>query len=721
MNRIAVAVSLLTGLLVPGSSATSAEIPVDVSSFQAAGGVTVRHEGERLAVEWPTGSGEVGRLVLNLRAERPLIAGLGLAKGEAGPAIELLKEIDPVTFVTVGSRVGMPDHPAGMSRFNEFFDSPAKRPHATYRAKLEPKQIRVTGRSGRATIAIDGLSAGPFTGRLQMTIYAGAALVHVESVVSTEEQDRAFFYDAGLVSASPSWGTIASMDTGGNFQREGLVNAPERLHKVKHRAIVAESPGGSVACFPPPHQYFFPRDYTDNLATTWSGPGHLGIEDRVGFGIRQAETGGGSFSPWFNAPPGSQQHIGVFYLITRGKAEDALRETLRFTHNDRFPDLPGYQTFSSHWHMAITMSAIGQEQTAGGKRTPDLVKMFKDMNVRAVHLAEFHGDGHPQDPGPLRLAEMEAMFAECRRLSDDRLLLLPGEEANVYLGPRDPKTPQGHWLYLFPKPVTWTMRRGKDQPFAEERPGGGTIYHIGNRDEMARLIDREHGLAWTAHARIKSSSWTPDAYKDEDFYKSDSWLGAAWKAMPADLSRPRLGERCLDLLDDMANWGPGHKYLLGEVDVFKIDHTHELYGHMNINYIKIDHMPKYADDWSPILDALRRGRFFVTTGEVLVRDFSVGGKGSGETLAATGDARPPIKLDLEWTFPLRSAVVVSGDGIARKQTIIDLGDTTPFGRKTLDLTTDLKGQKWVRVEAWDVAGNGAFTQPVWLEPAAGSR
>ena len=55
--------------------------------------------------------------------------------------------------------------------------------------------------------------------------------------------------------------------------------------------------------------------------------------------------------------------------------------------------------------------------------TPDFVKMFKDMGVNIVHLAEFHGDGHPQDPGPLRLAEMEAMFDECRRLSDDELLV----------------------------------------------------------------------------------------------------------------------------------------------------------------------------------------------------------------------------------------------------------------------------------------------------------
>ena len=27
---------------------------------------------------------------------------------------------------------------------------------------------------------------------------------------------------------------------------------------------------------------------------------------------------------------------------------------------------------------------------------------------------------------------------------------------------------------------------------------------------------------------------------------------------------------------------------------------------------------------------------------------------------------------------------------------------------------DLTGRKWVRLEAWDIATDGAFTQPVWL-------
>ena len=48
---------------------------------------------------------------------------------------------------------------------------------------------------------------------------------------------------------------------------------------------------------------------------------------------------------------------------------------------------------------------------------------------------------------------------------------------------------------------------------------------------------------------------------------------------------------------------------------------------------------------------------------------------------------------------------------------IDLSDTGPFGGRELRLEVDLTGKKWVRLEAWDIACNGAFTQPVWLKPA----
>jgi hypothetical protein len=46
---------------------------------------------------------------------------------------------------------------------------------------------------------------------------------------------------------------------------------------------------------------------------------------------------------------------------------------------------------------------------------------------------------------------------------------------------------------------------------------------------------------------------------------------------------------------------------------------------------------------------------------------------------------------------------------------VELTDTESYGTRKLRVTVDLKNQKWVRLEAWDIAANGAFTQPVWIE------
>ena len=188
-------------------------------------------------------------------------------------------------------------------------------------------------------------------------------------------------------------------------------------------------------------------------------------------------------SPGSTPRPRTEQRLGVFYLLSGGNAEKALEQTLRYTHGDRFPKLPGYHTFTSHWHMAIADAAM---QRAEGRQsapaTPDFVRMFKGLGVEIVHLAEFHGDGHPRDPGPLRLNEMQAMFQECERLSDKELLFLPGEEANSYLGNARPGKEAGHWLYLFPKPVYWTMNRGQGQAFV-----GG---HSALRPGLSRRLGR---------------------------------------------------------------------------------------------------------------------------------------------------------------------------------------------------------------------------------------
>ncbi len=507
--------------------------------------IRVARDGEEVDVRWPIQDGEWGTLTVDLRPGRPTIARMGIAADASGESRTIASDLDPVTFVTVGSREAPPGRPPEMSPFNTFFDSPAKRPHRSYKARLDLKDVRVTNEDHRAMVALGGLQAGPFSGELQITVYAGSRLIHVQAVLSTSEDRTAFLYDAGLASDSPAGRALAWIDAEGRPQRKEFVpDSADTPVAVRHRAIALETEGGSVACFPPPHQFFFPRDLTDNQSTVWFGRGHRGLESRPGFGVRQTETGGGAYVPWFNAPPGTEQRLGVFYLLSRGPADEALREALRYTRGDRFADLPGHVTLSSHWHMAIAVAAMQEAASGRGRTVPDFVRMFKDMNVDAVHLAEFHGDGHPQDPGPLRLPELEAMFAECRRLSDDELLLLPGEEANVHLGLPAPGRHPGHWIYLFPRPVAWIMRRAEGSRSSRTTPA------------WASSIASGTGTRCSASSNASAGSPGPPTPGSRHRAGPPTSTGARTSTSPTGGSGPR-GRRCRPTSPEIASASEG--------------------------------------------------------------------------------------------------------------------------------------------------------------------
>ena len=662
---------------------------------------------------WPLDDREFGILRLELQPDRPLIDELAIGDS-LEPEMPLLKGVDPVTLVTVGTR-----DLRAQGAWVAFFDDPPKRPHETFLASLEKKAVRFETHGNRSTIIIDGLTAGPFKGDLRFTLYPGSRLVQVQAVVSTDKDACAIVYDGGLTSgARPAWKSVAWFDTSDHLQRVDAVSAdPARQAAAplasRNRAIVAECDNGSVAIFPPPHQFLYPLDFADNFKYVWHGKGWQQKVDGYGIGVRQPPEGDKRHVPWMNAPPHTEQRLGVFYLLSRGKAEDAMEQVRLYTHGDKFKKLDGYLTFTSHYHIEHTLhfvEAQKQQKTTGiprGMEEPGFVKAFKSAGVDIVHLAEFHVN---RDEAFManRLPLLKTLHSECDRLSDDRFLLLPGEEPNLALG--------GHWISLFPKPVYWTLERKKEQPFSEEIEGYGTVYHAGDSADVLRLMERENGLMWTAHPRIKSSFGFPDVYRHKDYFLSDHFLGAAWKAMPADASLPRLGVRSLDLMDDMANWGL-RKYVLGEVDIFQVNPDYELYGHMNVNYLKLDRLPHYRDGWQPVLDTLRQGRFFVTTGEVLIPSFTIGGKEAGQTVKRPADSDAPLVMDakLEWTFPLAFAEVISGDGEKVYRQHIDLSDTGPFGTRELHVPVPLAGRKWVRLEVWDIATNGAFTEPVWVE------
>jgi hypothetical protein len=381
----------------------------------------------------------------------------------------------------------------------------------------------------------------------------------------------------------------------------------------------------------------------------------------------------------------------------------ALAEVKQFTNNDRYTSLPGYKTMASHFHNEFIMKVVMANKPVPD--TPAFMRVFNRTGIDIVHLGEFHYTAHPKGPDSLRLQELHALFKQCERLSSDKFLLLPGEEPNEFFG--------GHWLQLFPKPVYWIMSRKEGQPFVTDDATYGKVYRVSNENEMLELLKKENGLAWTAHPRTKGSTGYPDKYRLTPFFTDNHFLGAAWKAMPADLSQPFLGKRVLDLMDDMNNWG-NRKKVLAESDLFTIEPENEMYAHLNINYLKIDKLPDYSNGWQSIVDALQQGKFFSSTGEVLIPEFTVDGKSTGEEVSIEGK-KSNITFKLKWTFPMNYAEIISGDGEKVYRERITLNNTPSFGEQTFNKSVDLTGRKWVRLEAWDVAANGAFTQSVWIK------
>ena len=146
------------------------------------------------------------------------------------------------------------------------------------------------------------------------------------------------------------------------------------------------------------------------------------------------------------------------------------------------------------------------------------------------------------------------------------------------------------------------------------------------------MVNHEQGIIWTAHPRTKSSEGYPEKYKDKDFFLSDRFIGASWESLPVDLSEKRLCEvRCFGTGDDMSNWAPKPKYLIAEGDTYTKWPDDETYPQLAVNYLKLDRVPLYNESWAPIVEGIRAGNFFGTTGEVLFHDWGVEGSGAKST------------------------------------------------------------------------------------------
>jgi hypothetical protein len=766
---VAAALVLPSSSLSPMPALSADSLNCNLSQYKAAQGLTAVVEQDSLVVSWNGQNSADLRARYGIHGGQPVVRELSVRKS-GGSWTTLGRNLTPEYHVVTGIRrmaddQANPLRAAGIeltqdvidkNRWYAFWDAPLVMPgsqemqdEAAWRRSQQvpgnnrggrgqaeardplvpnrtlgtprtPSEIRRADSSFHATscsvksdgasliVTFPGLSMGIFAGDLQFTVYKGTNLVRMDAAAKTSEQWVAYKYDAGLKGFSTDLTPrVTWRDTGGHPQTHqfgGAVNTTLARVKAHNRLIVAEANAGAVAAFPPPHTFFFTREKDTNLGYVWyrkDAEGKFGIG--VGMPEREEEPRYVQNFALYNAPPGTVQKMGVYFYASPDAGEPARQAVLAFTHGDAFKPIPGYKTFVNHFHLDFT----GRQRLSGSLDTAfeDLLAM-KSLGLNVIGLSDFHFELHANDPGPLRIADQKDYFEASRRASDKDFLVVPWEEPSAFFG--------GHYNILWPKDVYWTKVRQPGQPLVEEVPGYGKVYHTGSAADVQAMMDAEGAYWYHAHPRTKSTTGYPDLIFDKPYVKNDRYLGVAFKpGMGQDNSEVRMCDwRCFDAIDTMnnlyASQGVRPKYVIADIDTYKKGPEDDLYANFPVNYLKIDKTPGPYDDYSPILKSLRDGNFFVTTGEILIRNYSVAGTGNQRTVTA----------DVDWTFPLNFVEVVWSDGKKVDRQVISATELPPFGTKHFAIPFDATGKAWVRFAVWDSAGNGAFVQPVWVSPKA---
>jgi hypothetical protein len=737
LSAVGMGVLLLARMVSPGPNAA----PCNLSQYKPLPGLIASNTDNQLVVTWKGERDSEVRARYAIDAGRPVVRDLAVRKAN-GAWITVGENLRPEYRIVTGTRrmsvqQAEPLRAAGVeltpeviakNRWYAFWDAPLfiPEPPAAGRGQSASRTLgppRTAGEIGRASASFNtascavktdgnsleatfpGLTMGSFAGDLRFTVYRGTNLMRMDAVASTNDQWVAYKYDGGLAGFSTALTPrVAWHDTGGHDQQYafgGVANDTIVPLKAENRVLVAEGKGASIATFPMPHTFFFTREVDTNLGYVWY---RFDEGKRFAFGVRQADREevaqyAENFA-LFNAPPGTKQRMGVYFYVTPDGAESTRQAVLAFTHDDRFKAIPGYKTMVNHFHLRFTERV----RASGSFDTPmqDLAAM-KSLGLNIVGLSDFHGDLHANDPGPVRFKDQKDYREATRRASDADFLITPWEEPSAYFG--------GHYNIMFPRNVYWSKVRQPEQPFTENDPVFGKVYHTGSAEDVQQMMDAEGAYWYHAHPRTKGTTGYPDLIFDKAWTRNDRYLGSAFKpGMGMDLSETRLCEwRCFDSTDTMNNLYAGSglrpKYIIADIDTYQKGPEDDLYPNFPVNYLQLDRVPGPDEDWSSVLKALRDGRFFVTTGEILIRSYAVEGTGDRRTISA----------DVEWTFPLSFVEVVWGDGHTIDRQIISATDLPAFGTKHFALPFAAKGKAWVRFAAWDSAGNGAFVQPVWLQ------
>ena len=436
----------LLSLTLLSTIATAQNLECAFDGYKPIEGLRAAMNRGMLEINWEGEAGQQLRALFTIQDGHPVVQQLAAARAHGGWDV-LGKDLTPEFQVTTGrrrisltqrkllQRFGI-DTPAeeDVRKWNTFWDAPLVIPggHDTTDVPRKASEIqrgsstyqsrscRVSTDGYRVSVTFDGMTLGLFTGDVEFTAYKGSNLLRQEAIAKTEEPSVAYIYKAGLKGFAIEDDTkLVWRDTARQWQQYEFGgasnNEPVNL-RARNRLEILDTGRGSLAIFPPPHKFFFARENEVNLGYVY----YRKDDDKTfSLGVMQPEKGEG-YSPWgvsdaewkrrtntsreetenfalYNAPPGTVQHMAVYYYLSAKDARATQQEVLAYTHDDVFKPMPGFKVLTGHYHMDFN-EKLRDRNTLDYQ--PSWVPVFRGLGINIVYFGDFHDDSDPNDPGP---------------------------------------------------------------------------------------------------------------------------------------------------------------------------------------------------------------------------------------------------------------------------------------------------------------------------------
>jgi hypothetical protein len=263
----------------------------DMTAYHPQPGLEAFSQEGSLNVRWNGEKGQELLAKLAIVTGTPTVRELAIRK-PGGAWGTVGRDLVPEFSVTTGIRRTGHDL-LYENRWDVFWDVPLNNAKEVRRFQASCRAHRCTVKTdgARLEISFPGLTMGSFSGDLRFTIYRGTNLLRLEAIAKTDEPSVAYIYQGGLKGLSSDllprmlWHDVSSQSHAADVS--SVEAGKPIILRARNRLAVAEGKNGSVAFFPPPHQFFFARELEVNLGYVWI---RKDAEKTFSAGIRQGKA-----------------------------------------------------------------------------------------------------------------------------------------------------------------------------------------------------------------------------------------------------------------------------------------------------------------------------------------------------------------------------------------------------------------------------------------------